>query len=52
MTRFYLQTVGKNYGYGDSVDVTTNGKDVSSTPLSIEIIESKEQVEEVTNNNQ
>lgn len=42
MTRFYLQTVGKNYGYGDSVDVTTNGKDVSSTPFTIEIIDSRE----------
>lgn len=39
MIRYLLSTLGKNEGFGESVDVTTNGKDIgqqiifSPTPL-------------------
>lgn len=35
MNRFYLQTVGRNYGFGDNIDVTTNGNDIKGS-ISVE----------------
>ena len=33
MLRYLLGHLGKNEGFGDSIDVTTNGKDVNSVNL-------------------
>jgi len=44
---FYLRTKGKNRGYGESMDVTTNGNDVNNIPtINISVIKPKNEDEE------
>ncbi len=44
MLRFFMQTLGRDEGFGDSLDVTSNGKDINST-IQVEIIERREDVD-------
>lgn len=44
MIRFFLSTIGKKEGFGESIDVTSNGKDVLQS-LQIEIVDRREQVD-------
>lgn len=44
MVRYFLSTIGKKEGFGESIDVTSNGKDVLQS-LQIEIVDRREQVD-------
>ncbi len=50
MVRYLLSTLGRNEGFGENVDVTSNGKTVSQG-IQIEIIKSREQVVNEENTN-
>ena len=44
MLRFFMQTLGRDEGFGDALDVTSNGKDISSA-IQVEIIDRREDVD-------
>lgn len=44
MLKYILSTQGKKEGYGESLDVTSNGKSVA-TAIQVEVIDSRAQVE-------
>ena len=46
MLRYLISTLGRKEGFGDSIDVTTQGESIKSEPLMIEVIDRREQVEE------
>lgn len=43
MVRYLMSTLGRNEGFGEKLDVTTNGKDLQ-TGIQVEIIDKREQV--------
>lgn len=44
MLRYLMGTLGRREGYGENIDVTSNGKTIQSAPISIEIIDSRDKV--------
>ena len=42
---FFLESKGKKRGYGNSIDVTTNGKAITHEPITIEVIDSRDKVD-------
>lgn len=43
--RYLLGVLGKKDGFGESIDVTTNGESIKPETLTIEVIDKREQVE-------
>lgn len=43
MLRYFISTLGRDEGFGEKLDVTTNGKDLAA-PIKIEVITCREQV--------
>jgi hypothetical protein len=43
---FYLESKGKNRGYGKNIDVTSNGKDIAPPTIILKRINSREELEE------
>ena len=46
MLRYLISTLGRKEGFGDSIDVTSKGESIKPEPLTIEVIDRREQVEE------
>ena len=51
MLKFFISTLGRDEGFGDNLDLTTNGKDINSV-VQVEIIDKRSDVikEEEENN--
>ena len=51
MLKFFMSTLGRDEGFGDNLDLTTNGKDINSV-VQVEIIDKRSDVikEEEENN--
>lgn len=43
MLRYFMSTLGRDEGFGENLDVTTNGKDIS-TAIQVEIIDKRSDV--------
>lgn len=43
MLRYFMSTLGRDEGFGENLDVTTNGKDISNT-IQVEIIDKRSDV--------
>lgn len=44
MLKYLLSTLGKREGFGENIDITTNGESVKQEPVILEIIDKREQV--------
>ena len=44
MLRYFISTLGKKEGYGESIDITSKGESVKPDPLVIEVIDRREQI--------
>ena len=44
MLRYLIGTLGKKEGFGESIDVTSKGESIKPEPLTVEIIDRREQV--------
>jgi hypothetical protein len=44
MLRYFISTLGRDEGFGENVDLTTNGKDIT-TAIQVEVIDRREDVE-------
>lgn len=44
MLRYFISKLGSDEGFGDSLDITTNGKDINSA-IQVEIIDSRDKIE-------
>lgn len=49
MLRYFMSTYGHNEGFGERLDVTTNGESIKSEPIRIEVIDRREDVKGETN---
>ena len=43
MLRYFISTLGRNEGFGENLDITTNGKDINQQ-IKIEVIDRREDV--------
>lgn len=48
MLRYLISTLGRNEGFGEAIDVTSKGESIKSDPITIEVIDRREQID--TNN--
>lgn len=44
MLRYLISTLGRDEGFGESIDVTSKGDSIKSEPVIIEVIDRREQV--------
>jgi hypothetical protein len=44
--KLFLESKGKKRGYGNSIDVTSNGKAITHEPIIVKIIDKREQLED------
>lgn len=44
MLRYLMSTLGRREGFGENIDVTTNGKDIKQEKVIIEVIDSRDKV--------
>lgn len=44
MLRYFISTLGKKEGYGESIDITSKGESVKPDPIVIEVIDRREQI--------
>lgn len=44
MLRYFMTTLGRDEGFGDNIDVTTNGKDINNV-LQVEVIDKRSDVD-------
>lgn len=44
MLRYFMSTLGRDEGFGDNIDVTTNGKDINNV-LQVEVIDKRSDVD-------
>lgn len=44
MLRYFISTLGKKEGYGESIDITSKGESVKPDPVVIEVIDNRMQV--------
>lgn len=42
MLKYFISTLGRDEGFGENLDITTNGKDINH--IQVEVIDSREQV--------
>ena len=45
MLRYLLGVLGKREGFGESLDITTKGESILPEPITVEIIDRREQVD-------
>ena len=45
MLRYFISTLGKKEGYGESIDITSKGESIKPDPIVIEVIDSRDKVE-------
>lgn len=46
MLRYLLSTLGRKEGFGEAIDVTSNGHSIKPDPITIEVIDKREQIED------
>lgn len=46
MLKYLISTLGRKEGFGESIDVTSKGDRIKLEPMTIEVIDRREQVEE------
>lgn len=46
MLRYLISTLGRREGFGDSLDVTSNGEAIKQEPIRIEVIDRRGQIEQ------
>ena len=51
MLKFFMSTLGRDEGFGDNLDLTTNGKDINSV-VQVEIIDKRSDVIREEDNNE
>ena len=44
MLRYFISTLGKKEGYGESIDITSKGESVKPDPMVIEVIDRRDQI--------
>lgn len=44
MLRYLISTLGRKEGFGEAIDVTTNGESIKTEPIKIEVIDKREQI--------
>lgn len=44
MLRYFISTLGKKEGYGESIDITSKGESVKPDPVVIEVIDRRDQI--------
>ncbi len=47
MLRYLISTLGRREGFGDSLDVTSNGETIKQEPIRIEVIDRRDKVQPV-----
>lgn len=45
MLRYLISTLGRKEGFGESLDVTSKGESIKPDPITIEVIDKREQVD-------
>lgn len=50
MLKYFITTLGRDEGFGENLDITTNGKDIGN--VKVEIIDTKEQVKQKPENDE
>lgn len=48
MLRYFMTTMGREEGFGEHIDVTSNGESIKPEPIKIEVIDSRDKVK-ITN---
>ena len=46
MLRYLISTLGRREGFGDSLDVTSNGETIRQEPIRIEVIDRRDKVQQ------
>ncbi len=46
MLRYLISTLGRREGFGDSLDVTSNGETIKQEPIRIEVIDRRDKVQQ------
>lgn len=46
MLRYLISTLGRREGFGDSLDVTSNGETIKAEPIRIEVIDRRDKVQD------
>ena len=44
MIRYFISTLGKEEGFGESIDITSKGESIKPDPIVIEVIDSRDKV--------
>ena len=44
MIRYFISTLGKEEGFGESIDITSKGESIKPAPIVIEVIDSRDKV--------
>lgn len=44
MLRYFISTLGKREGYGESIDITSKGESIKPEPMVIEVIDNRDKV--------
>ena len=44
MLRYFISTLGRKEGYGESIDVTSKGESIKPDPVVIEVIDRRDQI--------
>lgn len=45
MLRYFISTLGKKEGYGETLDITSKGESIKPDPIVVEVIDSRDKVE-------
>ena len=44
MLRYFISTLGRKEGYGESIDITSKGESIKPDPIVVEVIDSRDKV--------
>lgn len=44
MLKYLMSTLGRKEGFGDGIDITSNGETIKPEPITIEVVDRREQV--------
>ena len=45
MLRYFISTLGRREGYGESLDITSKGESIKPDPIVVEVIDNRDKVE-------
>lgn len=48
MIRYFISTLGREEGFGESLDITTRGQSIKPSSIVVEVIDSRDKVDENT----